>query len=358
MAGKPDTARTVLVTRFSALGDVALSIPVLYSVCRRYPDVRFVMITRPLPASLFIGSPDNLTVETVDTELLRGLHRLRRFALSLRKRYRPDCVVDLHDVLRTKIIRTVLRMCGVPNTVIRKDRRGKRALTRRHSKHLVQLTPTWQRYADAFSRAGLPAAIDFQSLFTPEFPIPASVAARKPDGAHWLAIAPFARHEGKEYPLPLMERAIALITEANPNVRILLFGARSNPREWKTMTAWEAKYPAVSTEAAGEPLHRQLEILALCDTMLSMDSANMHLASLVGVPVVSVWGATHPFCGFLGYGQQVERAVQLDMVCRPCSVFGAKPCRRADLHCLRAITPQRVAHAAVDTLMNYPAPPA
>lgn len=57
-----------------------------------------------------------------------------------------------------------------------------------------------------------------------------------------------------------------------------------------------------------------------------MDSANMHLASLCNVPVVSIWGATHPSLGFYGYNQDLNNAVQLDLPCRPCSVYGENPC--------------------------------
>ena len=72
--------------------------------------------------------------------------------------------------------------------------------------------------------------------------------------------------------------------------------------------------------------------------MISMDAANMHLASLVGTRVVSVWGATHYFAGFLGYGQSEKDIVEMsDLECRPCSVFGNKPCYRGDYACLNQI---------------------
>lgn len=73
-----------------------------------------------------------------------------------------------------------------------------------------------------------------------------------------------------------------------------------------------------------------------------MDSANMHLASLVGLRTVSVWGATHPYTGFLGWRQRTRDVVQLDMTCRPCSVFGDRPCFRGDYHCLAGITPKMI----------------
>ncbi len=80
-----------------------------------------------------------------------------------------------------------------------------------------------------------------------------------------------------------------------------------------------------------------------------MDSANMHLAALAGTPTVSVWGATHPYCGFRGWRQKEELTVQLPMDCRPCSVFGNKPCLRGDYLCLAAIKPELI----LNKVKNY-----
>lgn len=333
MARNPEE-NSVLIIRFSALGDVALSIPIVYSVCRQYPDTRFVMITRPGPARLFINKPDNLTVEAVNTDQCRGIRRIARLAASLYVRYKPSVVVDLHDVIRSKIMRVVFRMKGAKVAVINKRRTAKKALTRSHAKRMVQLKPTYVRYADAFAHAGYSAPINFKSVYPELHPTNDELL---------IAVAPFARHQGKEYPIPLMDRTIGLLHDLLPKAKIVLFGDMSNPKESKQMTAWETKYPHVSLECAGEGFDKQLKLLARCSAMLSMDSANMHLASLVGVPAVSIWGATHPYCGFLGYGQKLDNTVQLDMVCRPCSVFGNKPCRRGDWHCMRAIRPEIVA---------------
>jgi ADP-heptose:LPS heptosyltransferase len=78
------------------------------------------------------------------------------------------------------------------------------------------------------------------------------------------------------------------------------------------------------------------------DLMVSMDSANMHLASLVNTPVISIWGATHPYAGFYGFNQDESNAIQIDLPCRPCSIFGNKPCCRGDYACLRQITPEMI----------------
>ena len=89
-------------------------------------------------------------------------------------------------------------------------------------------------------------------------------------------------------------------------------------------------------------LREELILMSNLDVMVSMDSANMHLASLVGTTVVSVWGATHPYAGFMGWNQKEENAVQVTLPCRPCSIFGNKPCRRGDYACLRQIEPSDI----------------
>ena len=90
-------------------------------------------------------------------------------------------------------------------------------------------------------------------------------------------------------------------------------------------------------------IDKELILMSHLDVMLSMDSSNMHLASLVGTPVVSVWGATHPYAGFMGWGQSESNAVMIDMPCRPCSIYGNKICTKGDYPCLTGITPEQIA---------------
>ena len=89
-------------------------------------------------------------------------------------------------------------------------------------------------------------------------------------------------------------------------------------------------------------LQEELVLMSHLDVMVSMDSANMHLASLVHVPVVSVWGATHPYAGFMGWNQDDDMTVQVQLPCRPCSVFGNKACYRGDMACMNRITPEMI----------------
>jgi len=89
-------------------------------------------------------------------------------------------------------------------------------------------------------------------------------------------------------------------------------------------------------------LVEELQFISGLDVMLSMDSAGMHLASLCNVPCVSIWGATHPYSGFVGFGQENNPQIQLDLPCRPCSVYGNKSCRYKDYRCLFSIEIEKV----------------
>lgn len=336
--------KNVLVTRFSALGDVAMTIPVLYCVCRTNPYVRFYFVTRSLPASLFINAPENLEVIVVNFDEYKGCGGMFRLAKELRGKYDIDGYADLHDVLRTKIIRLAFRLMGVTVAKIHKGRRGRKVLTRLKRKVMLPLTSSRAKYREVFWRLGLSREDSFTSIFEGNEPSPRVYEIATPprrDGETWIAIAPFAQHAGKIYPLHLMEKVIAALA-GRRGYKLFLMGA--GKEEASVFAAWRAKYGEHLINMAelciGIP--SELALLRHCDLMLSMDSANMHMASLVRLRVVSIWGATHPYCGFMGWHQRREDAVQLDMLCRPCSIYGNKPCRYGDLHCLEGITPKLV----------------
>ncbi len=337
MARSSGTAlpRNVLVVRFSALGDVAIAIPVVYSLCQSYPATRFVMLTRPWPACMMIERPANL--EVVDAEVTtdyKGLGGMLRLARELRQQYHIDAVADLHDVLRSWAIDASMRLHGIKVAKIDKGRGEKKQLCR--GKLHRQLTTSHDRYVAVFERLGFGYTESFQGFKSPKSPL----LPAKDAGEHWIAIAPFSQHQGKVYPMAQLEQVVSELSTW-PGVRIFLFGGGA--QEKKALHALMSKY--AHTMSVAELKHNftdEFALLALCDVMVSMDSANMHMASLVGTPVVSIWGATHPYCGFMGWKQPMSNAVQLDLPCRPCSVFGQKPCRYGDYHCLTGIEPAAV----------------
>lgn len=340
--------KTVLLARFSALGDVAMTVPVVYSACRTYPDVHFVFVTRPSMTSIFVDPPENLTLLGVDLKTkYDGVGGIRKLVGELVGEYRPDYFIDLHNVLRTRLMALFLKLCGVPAVHIFKPRAKRRALTRRHNKVMLPLISQRARYREAFFKAGLGISEKFNGLFDGRATAPANryaaITAPKPEGERWVGIAPFAAHEGKVYPPEQMREVVAMLDEEarKSPIRIFLFGGGEH--ECRILDSWARDYPSV-TSLAGKKFGfaAELALLNHLDVMLSMDSANMHLAAIAMTPTVSIWGATHPYCGFKGWRQTDDDTIQLPVSCRPCSVFGDKPCYRGDKLCLTAIRPQVV----------------
>lgn len=321
-----------------------MTVPVVYSVCRANPSTRFIMITQPVASTLFINAPANLVVVGVDTKVkYHGPAGLLRLKNDLVYNYNIDAFIDLHDVLRTWAIAFYLRLAGIPTKRLDKGRSGKRALTRKHNKRMLPLISSRARYREVFYRMGFSFDESFVSIYgagKADDAIFADLTKPKREGEQWIAIAPFAKHQGKIYPIEMMEKVVDGVSQWD-NTHIFLFGAGEHEKE--ILRRWADKYPNVTTLAdVRHGFPKELALLSHCDVMLSMDSANMHLASLVRLPVVSVWGATHPYCGFMGWHQDERNAVQLNMACRPCSVFGNKPCMYHDYFCLKGISPQLI----------------
>lgn len=338
--------RRVLVTRFSAIGDVAMTVPALYSACRLNPDVEFVIVTRPKLAAIMVNPPANLRIAPADVDAeFRGPQGMWRLLRRLERDYGSfDAVADLHNVIRTRLLSLPLLMRGAKIARLRKDRASQRALTRARNKILRPMASRAEEgYARVFHALGLQCRPqEFGSVYGPgQKASPGSFAEitePKRDGEVWIGVAPFARHRGKIYPPELMARVVKSL--AGNGTKVFLFGGGAE--EQAVLDGWTSgRVVSLAGKRCG--FATEMALMSWLDAMVSMDSANMHLAAIAGTRVVSVWGATHPYCGFRAFGQSEHDEVQLDLPCRPCSVFGNAPCRFGDHHCLTDIPPEAIA---------------
>jgi ADP-heptose:LPS heptosyltransferase len=328
-----------LVIRLSSLGDVAISIPLMYSVAQAYPNEEFLMITKPPFQEIFLDKPSNLEIIPVYTKTKhKGLVGLWRLIGEIGE---IDQVADLHQVIRSIGICLYYRIKGKKVVQIDKERKGKKALTKRISGDRKNLKTSLERYHTVFRKLGFDFEIQFQSLFP---------GKRTSKEKYRIGIAPFAKHKGKIYPLEKMEKVIELLSQEE-NMEILLFGGK---KEQEDLLEWEKKYPNTQSLAGKTNFREELQIINQLDLMISMDSANMHLAALTATPVISIWGATHPSAGFYPYQQDIALAIQTDLDCRPCSVFGDKECFRKDYCCLHSINPSDVVRKTLDFLTFRP----
>lgn len=334
----------ILIIRFSAMGDVAMTVPVVSSLAQQYPHLRITVLSRPFARPFFENMAPNVGFMEADLKGeykgMKGLNALYRRLVA--KNF--TAVADFHSILRSSYLRMRFNIARYRVEHIDKHRRQRRQLTVQQGKQLVQLPTSFDNYADVLARLGYPVKLSFASIFPPTggpLRLLSGKIGEKKAFQQWVGIAPFAAHRGKIYPVEKMEQVVAELTRRHPSCRIFLFGGGAE--EHKVLNAWVARHTnAVNASALLGCLQQELILMSHLDVMVSMDSANMHLAAICGTRVVSVWGATHPFAGFMGWGQRDADVVQADMPCRPCSIYGNRPCPRADYACLAAIAPEMI----------------
>ncbi|MCD8236375.1 MAG: glycosyltransferase family 9 protein [Prevotellaceae bacterium] len=321
---------TILIIRISALGDVAMTVPAIYSFAIQYPDLRIRVLTHRNFKAIFSECPSNISIIAYNKERHHGIRGFIRL-LKLIKAENIDVVADFHNVFRSWLIDLFCILKGCKVCMLRKERMKRRYITREKKKQEV-CRPFTLRYFDVLKRLGFHT----ESIFTP---IPHKSCSYCEEEMHKVGIAPFARYKNKTYPLNLMQQVINTLTSTG-YTKVYLFGSKG--AEQAVLEEWAKEYAHTTCVAGQMPIEEEIALMSKLDVMLTMDSANMHLASLVGTPVVSVWGSTTPECGFLGWGQKRENCIVAGLQCQPCTISGSNRCKYGDYRCLTNIPPQRI----------------
>lgn len=313
----------ILVLRFSALGDVAMTVPVLLALTENYPGLKITVVSRGFHKFLFkaIKGVDFHEAKLNDEHKgLRGLWKLRGELQELG----IDAVADLHNVLRSNILRTFFSLQGLRFVQIDKGRNEKRALIRSDAKDFRQLKTTHQRYVEVFSSLGYPVAPNSTHTLK-RVTLSQNIVNHIGNAPKkWIGIAPFAAHAGKMYPLQKMGKLINTLKNTE-KYKIILFGGGKG--EQKQLNAISEPSESIVNIVGKLSFAEELQLISNLDLMVSMDSANGHLAANYGVPVITLWGVTHPFTGFAPYGQPLSNSILSDRKKYPkipTSVYGNK----------------------------------
>ena len=337
--------RKIIVFRFSAMGDVSLTVPVIKGVLDQNPDLEITFVTRKFFAPFFYGIPRLNLVFPDFKGRHKGIFGLYRLYRDLKKSGPFESVVDLHGVIRTKILSYLFKISGIPGFSIDKGRKEKRFLIK--SRYIRALKHTTVRYLETFAAAGFKGQVGKapflkgakESLVNAnrylEKIIPKSDKIR-------IGLAPFATHQPKIWGI---QNFMELVTLINTDYEVDFFLFGGGKEEINLLKEFQSYSPNIYLTAGEMELSEELALMSTLDLMISMDSSNMHLASLSGIPTVSIWGGTHPAFGFSALGQPTEYHLQTpasSLKCRPCSVFGNKPCIYTIPRCMEMVNPQEV----------------
>ncbi len=284
------------------MGDVAMTVPILRALTHQYPQVKITVLTRSFFASFFKNLP-NVSVYPADLkEKHKGVIGLYKLSKELRN-LGIDAVADLHNVLRSKILK--LFLFGIKTVQIDKGRAEKKALVK--GEEFQQLKTTHQRYVDVFEALGFKL-----DMSNPTFPEKSILNDRIKSilgdvSKKRIGVAPFAAHEGKMYPLDAMKDVIKALSK---DYKVILFGG--GQKEIDILNEFEIAFENVVNVAGKLSIDEELDVISNLDVMLSMDSGNAHMAAMLGVKVVTVWGVTHPFAGFAPFKQPKDYALLSD----------------------------------------------
>lgn len=338
----------ILVIRLSAMGDVAMSVPVITGIVKKYPQLKITVLTKAFTAPIF-NNIANVSVFKAD---VKGRHK---GILGLWKLYRElqllqiDAVADIHNVLRSSILKQFFKLSGIPFVQLDKGRAEKKALINADRDVFKPLRSTFERYADVFGKLGYPIgknemetiskkpmSNDFATLFENH--------TRKVIG-----IAPFAAFKGKMYPLDLMKKVV-LQLDSSESYKLVLFGGGTS--EIEILASWEKQFKNCISAAGKLSFSEELGLISNLDLMLAMDSGNAHLAAMYAVPTITIWGVTHPYAGFSPFNQPDENALLSDRNLYPAiptSIYGNKYPEGYD-KVMETIKPETIVQKIVDIL--------
>jgi ADP-heptose:LPS heptosyltransferase len=339
----------LLILRFSAMGDVAMTVPVVRALAQQYPGLKITVASRAGYKAFFEDIYNVSFFEADFSERHKGVLGLWKLFRQLRNLH-ITAVADLHNVMRSKVVTKLFALTGIKTATTDKLRKERAQLIAPIIKVFKPLPQVTHRHADALAKLGY--NIDIDKVILPEKALLdediTNVSGFKT--CRWIGIAPFAQHTGKVYPKDLMVEVLHELANA-PDTKVFLFGG--SKAEADILRQYANSQKNIVVIAGGIfTLQQELKLISNLDVMVSMDSANAHMAAMLGVKVITLWGATHPYAGFGPFRQPVSNALLSDreqFPMLPTSIYGNKQVPGYE-NAMRTITPLAVVNKVNEVL--------
>lgn len=337
--------KTCVLLRLSSLGNVAMMVPLLTKLSQSNPDWRFVVVSLKPLDPLFYGLNNVIFYETPaqvehSTHMLELYHQLKHF--------KADIAIDLQGDFRTWRLMTHFRWDRVKTYRIPSNKVSQQLLIRKGYTSAQPIETEIERYEAICREAGFRVEGDVPLLKVNPFAEQDVIEHFGTKQGRWIGIAPFAKHLSNVLPFRTSKEVIDYYSR-QPNTHIFLFGA--GHVETEMLKQWADQWTNVDSVTDILSLDSELELMRKLDVLFCMDSANQHLAALVGTPTVSAWCATHPYMGFAAWGKGSTYILQLPLECRPCTVHGTEKCRLHTFAC-RQISSEMIINRMDSLLTN------
>jgi lipopolysaccharide heptosyltransferase II len=345
-----DPINKTLVIRFSSIGDIVLASPLLRVLRARFPKSQIDFVTRKEYAEL-VRSNQNLN-RTFEFDADGGFEALRRLKKTLREE-RYDLLVDLHDSLRSKYLRSIRG----PERVVVDKRILERSMLVKLKKNVFKgVVSVVDRYIETLGAYGIKNDGKGLELHIPDevlFGISGKLAPLQLNRFEKVvALCPGARHFTKRWPADRFARVGAAFVQ-KLDAKVLLFGGAADEPLCKQI-AWELNNQAGTERAssfAGQlGLLETAAAMQYCDVVITNDTGLMHIATAMQRKVVAIFGSTVKEFGFSPYDPGAVVVESLGLQCRPCSHIGRSECPERHFRCMTEVDPDDVYRRAKNLL--------
>ena len=318
----------ILVLRFSSIGDIVLTTPVVRALAQQVPGVRVHFAIKPGYRSLLEANPYVAKVHVLSGSLRELVQEL--------KAEKFDYIVDLHHNLRTQLIKLQL---GVKSSSFDKLNWQKWLLVNFKVDKLPRVHIV-QRYLAAAAPLGVQDDGQGLDYFIPEGQEIDLTTLPAPFQRGYVAVAIGAQHATKRLPL---EKLVELCQQLAPRPIMLLGGPEDAAVAEAVMQAVKAAEEARGIETQSPiangcgrfSLHQSASLLRQACFVVSHDTGLMHIAAAFGKRIYSVWGNTVPEFGMYPFRTEYENLEVRGLSCRPCSKIGFAKCPQGHFKCMR-----------------------
>jgi len=318
--------RKILVIRFSSLGDVLLTTPVVRALKAKCPDAELHFVVKKEFSDVYAYNPriskliffDKANEAKIKSEIDKEKY---------------DLIIDLQNNWRSRKLTR-----GIASNILMfvKPTFAKLLLVYLKINFLKEKKSIVQRYAEA-------AGVEIDQ-FGLELCLPAEITTKLESDKKYIGIAPGAKHFTKRWP---KEYFIELGNELTKRgFQIVLFGGKSDQELCFEISK---HIPGSINLQNDNNLFQTGADMKLCKLIVTNDSGLMHTAASVGVPVAAIFGSTVKEFGFAPYGVQNLILENNSLFCRPCSHIGKSNCPKKHFKCMKDVTP----HNVLNHLQNF-----
>ncbi|MCK4224037.1 MAG: glycosyltransferase family 9 protein [candidate division Zixibacteria bacterium] len=332
----------ILVLRFSSLGDIVLTTPVIGALRTKFPQSRIFFLTKAQYGDLLRADPRIFSLIEFDPA---GKHKRVSGFLRLIEELRTydfDLLIDLHANLRSFFIRHLVKS----KIKLKYNKRWLSRFLTVHCKFLkTKPIHTVDSYLKVLKKMQINISEKSPLIFLNQEDVESSghflLEQRVKKDDIVVGVHPGARWETKRWDEKKFKQVCQALIDRFA-CKIMLLGGAGDEELIENMSKDVPNAKLI--KAVGLPTGKFMSLIKQCDCLITNDSGPMHIAQALKVPVVVIFGPTHPRLGFAPVGSK-NVVLCANVKCSPCSLHGEEKCRMKSRFCMDLIEPEMVVEA-------------